>query len=375
MASNTGRVDIGQIVESAFELEEKDRLQIMLKLFPTLKSSSVERLLEIGEQILADILLNEEKTLEHQAKFEYKEVKGGFYAYLRDWGGEKHNSYLGPMRFMPGYKYNLTHRLRKTVITLVSLGLYREEEKIYLMLQQLTPVFETQSYLYYDKNDVENYPRRPQISLENLFSKRKWVIECLGPIEAGAETQKTFLVSGVPTIEKLKSLEPIYQSNETKKSSVPSAITDVKQVQKTERLAAKRIVPIPMETPRNRKVQSVVQVKKNFIPGVIKILEQWEELSQAIPSSPQWKIARNGDGVALCNQAGDIVVQYDNSSQALVALSAHSLLAWLREIMFAVASSKMVSQHQQSIAERWLPRLECAPKQDGAELLAHLFNL
>ena len=98
-------------------------------------------------------------------------------------------------------------------------------------------------------------------------------------------------------------------------------------------------------------------------------------LSGAIPTNPQWKLVQHAEGLALCNQDQEVVVELNTSSQLLMARSAHALLTWLQEIMLAVASSKLVNEQQRTFASRWLPKLSCAPLDDNNRLLAHLFNL
>lgn len=361
MTINLNRVTAKQVAKLVSELDSKGRFQVILELLHTLESGQLQELLEAVDQKYGEALLDEEESFEEEYKFEYKEISNNFYAYVRQRGNVQCNEYLGPMRFLPGKKYQLTHKLNNTIKTLAGLGLHRDGEQIYLRIQHLSPIDEVKSYLYYDK--TQPFPRRPQEEgIEPLFSKKEWKIKCLGPIKGPEasldEQEKTHSRTEAAQQPKKFAIKEGQDTYQEKTSSV-----------------ARRSKPSQPEMPQKRKPQLIIQVKKNFIPQVITCLEQWEVLSQALPSNSQWKLMRSTDRLVLHNQAGEAIVDYNSASQVLTTQSASSLLSWLLEIMSAVANSKVVNRQQKSTASRWLPRLQCAPSKDSIELLAYLFYL
>lgn len=350
MAIHTNQVE--QVLELALKLDQKARYRVVRRLIPTLDSWQIEDLLASAEDTLERVRLEEEE-IGPRAKFLYKEISNNNYAYIQHWGEQQYiNLYIGPIRFLPGMKYKLTHKITKQVQTLMGLGLHRDGEQVYMKLKFLSPIEQEESYLFYDHS--AQFPRRPQEEgIEPLFSKKIWKIEVIE--EASQELANGEQVDQMqPTVEAV--------SLSTKEESRPRKT--ISSVRKSEQQQAPQ-----------RRTKAVVQVKRRFLNQVKTYLEQWEFLSRAIPSNPQWKLIEHTDGVVLCNQDQQVVVELNTSSQLLTAHSAHALLTWLQEIMLAVASSQLVNEEHRTVASGWLPKLSCAPLSDNNRLLAHLFNL
>lgn len=350
MAIHTNQVE--QVLELALKLDQKARCRVVRRLIPTLDSWQIEDLLASAEDALEAVLLAEEEMIGPRASFLYKEISNNYYAYIQHWGEQQYiNLYIGPIRFLPDKKYKLTHKETGEVQTLVGLGLYRDGEQAYMKLKFLSPIEKEESYLFYDRS--AQFPRRPQEEgIEPLFSKKIWKIEVIKELS-----------------QELANGERVDQdSSSVKAVSLPT---------KEESRPRKTISSVGGSEPQapQRKTKAVVRVKRRFLNQVKTYLEQWEFLSRAIPSNPQWKLIEFTDGLALCNQEQKVVVELNTSSQILTAHSAHALLTWLQEIMLAVASSQLVNEEHRTVASGWLPKLSCAPLEDNNRLLAHLFNL
>ena len=167
-----------KLVELAKQLENKDIIRLFKALFPKLKSNKLQYLADILEVAIAEAVESENDDLENTAKFLYKVVKSNNYVTLRVWGREECNEYLGPMPFLPGITYELTHLRTGETKTLVGHMLYRRQNQIYMVVEQLTPVYQMLEYLYYDRDS--EFPRRPQdICIKKIFSRKDWNIEKL----------------------------------------------------------------------------------------------------------------------------------------------------------------------------------------------------
>ncbi len=378
MAINLERVTSEQIVDLASELHNRERLRAilgMLELKPALESLQLKKILETVERILSDVLLEEEDPTEEQAKYEYKDVRNNYYAYIKQWNREPRSDYLGPVRFLPGVKYQLTHKSQSGVVhTLIGLGLQREKEQIFLKIKHLTPQTEVKSYLYYDSS--LRFPRRPQEDcIDTVFSKREWKIECLGPVKTDEIAKGNVLSSSI--LEKLE-LEAKEQLQANQTLVTPSTEKDNKYNQESNELV-ERVVSVKSYTPRKilqtQKTQLTIPVKNSFIPQVVNHFKQWEALSQAVPTNPQLQLINYADRLVISSQEGELLVEYDITSQTLLTQSAQTLLTTLQTIALAVASSKIVSLQQQTIASRLLPKLQFAPLENSIQLLAYLFDL
>lgn len=355
MASNLDQLTSEQIFELASELDKKGRFWLVRQLLPTLTSEQLTDLLTEVDETLSQVVLDEEGALDARAKFNIKEVNNNFYAYIEHWGRAMYcNLYIGPLRIMPGIKYKLTHKKTKEVKTLAGLGIYREGEQVYLRIQHLTPVNEEKSYLFYDRS--HRFPRRPQEEgIDPLFGRKEWKIEVIGKLEETLEPDKEpAALEPAPILETPQPRKKILHTG--KLNSIPSSAPKT-------------------EPARAKKTHALIRTKRKFATQIEDYLEQWELLSQAIPSNPQWKLTPYADGLVLLNQAQEVVVEFNNTSQTLKTTSAEALLSWLQEIMFSVASSKLVNQQMQSAANQWLTLLASAPLEDSNQLLAYLFNL
>jgi len=328
------RKDVAELVA---RLDARTKRMFWAELVDAMKEpGQLEELLAAAEQRLADILLNEEEDPKIRAKFEYKEVDSNFYAYIRLWGETQLNLYIGPMRFLPGVRYRLTHKNSREVKTLVGMGLYRDEEQVYLKIQHLTPTDEIKSYLFYDR--TQRFPRRPQEDvIEINFSKKEWKIENLGLIE-GLEGAVVETLTAPVDVDALKAPIPRFES--------PA---------------------------KQQKIE--VQVKSKSVTQVKDYMTQWAVLSRALPTNPQWELSHLPNRILLHREGGEMIVEFNSSSRTLSNKSPRLLLSNLDQIMFKVASSALVNREQQSVASRWLLRLQRAPKTDNEELLNYLFNL
>lgn len=341
-----------EVVKLALELEKPDRLHVVWRLVPTLNSSDLNKLLLFVEQTLEAVQLEENEAIEQKAKFEYKEMfskeKAHYYGCIRQWGREIRNEHIGPVRFLPGIKYRLTHKSQQKCELLIGLGLYRADEQVYLKIQHLFPKNEVKSYLYYAPG--LRFPRRPQKEgIDLIYSKKEWNIECLG-IAQDNELQE------VPV-----SVLPNYIFEKFRKRE-----TDKQQPQKQ---------TISSNDLQQQQQWSSVQVRKIFTAQVETCLEQWEMLSQALPDNQQLNLIRSPERIVISNQHGEILLEYNTKSQILKTQSVYALLTCLQNITLAVTSSTLVTLKQQTVASRWLAKLQAAPLGNKTQLLAYLFDL
>lgn len=339
------------VLELASGLNRKARYRVVVRLLRTLDSEQLEQLSQTLENTLTDAILEEEAALESYAKFLYKDINNNFYAYIQHWGEKMYwNHYIGPMRFMPGKKYKLTHKKTGEVQILEGLGLYRDGEQVYMKLKHLTPIEQEQNYLFYDP--TLRFPRRPQEDcIDIAFSKKEWRIDVMEE-EASDEEEEELEQEQQPTAT-------IEESKPRKKISSDLNLP----------------LPNPLKTPQPKKSKGLVRVKRNLIPQIKGYLEQWKMLNQMVSSTSQWKLIEHPEGFVLCNQAEEVIVEFNSVSHLLSTKSAQALHSWLKEIMLAVTNSKLITEQNKVVANQWMSRFNHAPLEDSNKLLAYLFNL
>ena len=172
MAIDLDKPTLQQVLKLATQLNTKHRLKIVSELVATLDSEQLEDLvLAVEEAITLRAILGEEFVCDHQPKgrkkIEIKHISGRSYAYVR-WRDRSHSDqYLGPLPFLPGKTYRLTHKLDGSVkvFTVLDCNL-DDEEQPYLLLEQIEP---------YPAKKRYRYPE----CLKQVFHKRQWTVEIL----------------------------------------------------------------------------------------------------------------------------------------------------------------------------------------------------
>lgn len=353
MAIDINRTTSTRLIDLVLELEKADRLHVVWRLIPTLDSVNLNKLLLFVEQTLETVQLAEDEALEEKAKFEYKEIiskeKLYYYGCIRQWGRELRNEHVGPVRFLPGIKYRLTHKSQERFELLIGLGLYRDGEQVYLKIQHLLPKIEVKSYLFYDPS--LRFPRRPQKEgIDVIYSKKEWNVECLGIAQDNELKEAPASVLPNYIFEKFRKRENVNYQQSQEKINLTNDLQQQKQ-------------------------WSAVQVRKIFATQVETYLDQWEMLSQALPDNQQLNLIRSGERIVISNQHGEILLEYNTKSQILKTQSVYALLTCLQNITLTVTSSTLVTLKQQTIASRWLAKLQTAPLENKTQLLAYFFDL
>jgi hypothetical protein len=164
-----------EVLGLATQLNHEDRERFVMELIKTLE---IERLENILTEIKSTIAIQRassktEVFIDSQPKIEIKNISGKFYAYLRSWEAntkQLKSKYLGAMPFQEGHVYKLSGKSgdvkSEAVKTLTSKGLYLREDKIFLLIEHLTPKHEMISHSYPD-------------CIKTEFSKKDWTIEHL----------------------------------------------------------------------------------------------------------------------------------------------------------------------------------------------------
>lgn len=351
MSLKSTDISIEQVLEQAQKLGMKERCRVIKKLLGTLSVGQLEEVqAELSTQYRNAILEEEKKAL-----VEYKYVNESFYAYLRQWGGERSNTYLGRMHFMPGVKYKLTYKKQNKVETLVSLGLERDEDRMFLGILHLSPYRKVESYLFYDKNLV--LPRVPAEELmKTIFPLKELKIECLGFANDLELSNEKKYVEIIPEylIKKINlTCQAQYEEKQDKNKD------DML-------LFSNEILPIE------------IKVQKNISSKVKFFFEQWAKLSTAIPTNPQLKVIHENGKTVLTDANAKILAEYTSSSGTLKVNSISYLKNLLQEITTNVTTSNFpqLRKEDKSLAVQWLSWIGSSPKQgNDKQLLAHLFHL
>lgn len=374
-------------------LDTKARYYAVTVLLPTLTRSQLEKIDEKLERLIDKKYVEQETSI----LYDYREVKGNHYAYIKRIGKEYFNIYLGVMRFRAGRVYKITHKTENKYKIVRSLGLERRGVKTYLKIEFIYPESAIRSYLFYDPTlDV---PRRPQTTDlegidEQITQGDREVI--LSTPEQDFLTKKSYqrlsnsredwsaiFVKKDWTVEEIKDpnkspLAPEQSRNSSKHSitepykDIPVLLPNKKQVpisQPPESLYKKKTVQPKQEI-------TSIEVNRNFAYQVEVYLQQWAVFSQILPNSPQWQLIVEANTHKLIEQAANrTIIEYETTSRRLSAKSVRTLYNLLYGTISNVASNKFVPKEQQALAQRWILKLQNPPLANEQELLAFIFSL
>lgn len=313
-----------------------------------------------GTEELAEL---DERPARH---FEFKKIKHKHYAYLR-WreDGCHKSEYLGPMPFLPGNTYTLTHKKDGNTKSFTPLGLEIEDDQVYLKVQILKPVHTIRSYPY------------PEC-LDTIFSKKEWTIQqATSPLTERKETlnpklpdlQDAFTPSVKPEVRDAGESEPLPDTLKPKRAEPLQTTTSRKSHSK----------PIRVPNPETLKDKGtpILEVPNKLVPQVYATLKQWEDLSQSLHSTPQWTLVDKGNKVNLrATQEDATIIEYNRALGSVTSPHrAPILIKWLQQIADAVSTSQLVGQDTKTQAIRLKTRLQGAPQDNTAVLLAYLLGL
>jgi hypothetical protein len=345
-----------ELLEAICKLSSKYRSKIIFSLLLTLPSEDVEFIRKKLPEIIADLKSAEEAEDKAYAKIEYKHLSSGDYAYIREWGSIKCNIYMGRMYLRHKHKYRARNKEGLTK-TFVSLGLHRfGDSKVYLRIHQLDPVDKILEHEFFDINQKSKAARETlREKIEMLYLPRGgWKLQDLGEqdIDIGHATPTTQYTAGnKPNLTKIKN-----------KIDWDSPILDD--------LQDKSILNL-----NNLFTQKVeVSLTHKHIDQILKTLEDWVWLSKVLSKDLQGRIIRKQEYTTLIVNSKQLV-KVDTSLNKLLVISPELLINWLKEIFFAVVSSRLVDEVQKSQASRWLSHLESTSKNNGEDFIKSLLYL
>lgn len=349
-------------IESAKKLADKDRIKLIKQLFPDFSLNRLKYLSQLLEEAISDAIDREDEIANKRATFLYKKVHNNTYVSLRFWGIEECNIYLGPMPFLPGVKYKLTNLVSGETKTLLGHKLFRNEEQVYMKVEQLTPVHQVLSYLYYDHES--EFPRRPQdVCIKQVFSKKKWRIEKIeDDLEITNSNREDFKEEVVTEISSFKKAPSLLEE-----TAIPIAKTTsnlpVNLAHKNQKIPKKRVALI------------TILVEKTFEKQVQTLLTQWVDLSQFLQPKYRWNLIANGTSHCIFDSENRLLVEYSTTARTIATKSPHTLLNLLKQNLQAIIQNSLVTQEQQALVNRYLLRFNEAPQNDYNKLLAYLFSL
>ncbi|PSB26418.1 hypothetical protein [Chlorogloea sp. CCALA 695] len=360
-----------KLVDSAKQLEDKNIIKLIKSLLPQLNSRKLQHLAEILETAIADAFEAESDVLEGRAKFLYKTVKSNNYVSLVAWGKDECNEYLGPMPFLPGITYKLTHMITGETKTLKGHKLERRQNQIYMVVEELDPIHKTLDYLYYDR-DLE-FPRRPQdVCIKTVFSKKKWQIEKLTHTSTtDISVKENTNHNGV--LDKI--LKPTHQlslgseKKEVSKDSVSSKKLNLLGTTNSSKSSLVR------NSARRQASLTTVQVNKHSINQVKILMAQWVELTKVLQFDYHWQLVTTENAVRIYERSGRTLVECNDNSHIVTAKSPHLLLESLINNLKFVSNSSQISADKKNLVDNYLLRFSNAPKEDATKLLAYIFSL
>lgn len=382
-----GSTTIDQFLKN---LDTKARYYAVTVLLPTLTRSQLEKIDEKLEKLIDKKFLEQETSI----LYDFREVKGNYYAYIKRIGKEYPNIYLGVMRFRAGKVYKITHRTENKQKIVRGLGLEQRGVKTYLKIEFIYPESAIRSYLFYDPTlDV---PRRPQttdiegIDEEMTQGDRQVILSTPEQFLAKRFYQRTInsredwsaiFVKKDWIVEEIRDINKLPLSLEQSRSSSGGSTEPYKNISLP--LPNKKQIPIsqPENLYKKKAIQSKqaiasIEVNKNFAHQVELYLQQWAVFSQLLPNNTQWQLVVEANTHKLIERVGNrTVIEYETTSRRLSAKSVRTLYSLLYEIISNVASNKFVQQDQQSLAQRWLVKLQNPPLANEQQLLAFIFSL
>jgi len=362
-----------KLAKLAKQLDPKRQLSLIKELAGILSPHLLEAMKTEAEQeqILRQLDGTEElaEPDELPAKhFEFKKIKHKYYAYLRWREDGRHKSeYLGPMPFLPGHTYTLTHKKNGHEKTFTSLGLELEDDQIYLKIEILKPFHTIYSY---------DYPE----CLDTVFNKKEWTIQKVAsPHNEKEEALNTSHSNPQAVFTRL--IKPEFRTqvrNAGEAEPKPDTLKPEKAepVQATTRKLHSKPIRIPNPETLDKSTP-ILKVPNQLVPQVYAMLKQWSNLSQSLGTNPQWILLDKGNKVTLrATQENKTIAEYNRALGSVT--SPHPvpvLIEWLQQIANAVSSSPLVDQNTKTQALRLKTRLQGAPKDNSAVLLAYLLGL
>jgi len=359
-----------KLAKLAKQLDPKRQLSLIKELVGILSPHLLEAMKTEAEQewILRQLdgIEEPEELDELPARhFEFKEIKHKHYAYLRWREDGRHKSqYLGPMPFLPGHTYTLTHKKHGNKKTFTPLGLEVENDQIYLKVQVLNPIHTIQSYLY------------PEC-LNTIFNKKEWSIQKVASPHTEKEEafntslfdpQAAFTPPIKPEVRNAGEAEPKPDTLKPQKAE---------PLQVTTRKSRSKLIRIPNPETLKDKRAPILEVPNQLVPQVYATLKQWSNLSQSLGTTSQWTLLDKGNKVTLrATQENKTIMEYNRAIGSVT--SPHPvpvLMEWLQQIANAANSSQLVDQDKKTQAQRLKTRLQGAPKDNSAVLLAYLLGL
>ncbi len=363
--------NLRQLLKSVKQLNSKKKLLFIQEFARTLDSTMLEamRLEAEQAQVLCQLDGTEEfEDLDEQPArhFEFKKIKQRYYAYLRWRSDGSHKSeYLGPMPMLPDHTYTLTNKKDGNTKTLTPLGLEIENDQIYLKVKILKPVHTIRSYPY------------PEC-LDTIFSKKEWTV---GQVTSSpTEREETFNSNpSTPQHAPTLAVKPEVRdagSSEPKPDTLKPERAESLQATTTRKSCSKPIRLPNTETLKD-KGTPILEVPNKLVPQVYKTLKQWEDLSQSLHSTPQWTLVDKGNKVTLrATQENANIIEYNRALGSVTSPHpAPVLIEWLQQIANAVSSSQLVGQDTKTQAIRLKTRLQGAPQDNSAVLLAYLLGI
>jgi len=360
-----------KLAKLAKQLDPKCQLRLIKELAGILSPHLLEAMKTEAEQewILRQLegIEEPEELDEFPARhFEFKEIKHKHYAYLRWREDRRHKSqYLGPMPFLPGHTYTLTHKKTGNKETFTPLGLEVENDQIYLNVQVLNPIHTIQSYLY------------PEC-LNTIFSKKEWSIQKVASPHIEKKEvfntnpfgpQAAFTPPIKPEVRNAGEAEPRPGTLKPEKAEPLQA--------RTTRKSRSKLIRIADSENLKDKRTPILEVPNKLVPQVYATLKLWENLSQSLGTTPQWTLLDKGNKVTLrATQENKTIMEYNRALGSVTSpRPAPVLIEWLQQIANAVSSSPLVDQDTKTQALRLKTRLQGAHKDNSAVLLAYLLGL
>ncbi len=371
MITNSIDATFDKFLESVLALEDKDKVRLFKKVFPRLTLNRLKYLSQLIDEEIEEAAEREDEGVKKSAKFLYKQVGNNHYVSLVNWGGEDCNEYLGPMPFLPNVKYKLTHKITGDTKTLIGYKLYRENDEIYMKVEQLTPVHQVLEFLYYER--YAEFPRRPQdICIKRVFAKKDWLIEKIKDTSSQTESINNELKNE-------SSLSKSFQNQDSNLTNQKdNTLKEIIKPVSKENLsfqASSKLPNVFTNKPRKQTALTTVLVSKNFISQIKSIMNQWINLNQLLQSKYQWILIANEDSIGIYDSNNKVLVEYNSKFKTILTKSPHILLNLLKQNFQVITQNSLGSEQQQLLAIRYLERLNEAPINDATQLLAHLFGL
>lgn len=353
-------LEVQQLLEALLRLDVRYRSKIALLLIATLGSKDIELIKKSLPKLLDEARATEEANNNIYAKFEYKHLSSGDYAYIREWGTTKCNIYMGRMYLKPKHKYRAKNK-QGVIKVFVSLGLHRVgENKVHLKIHQLEPTNAILDYEFFDlrqQSKVAQEILRKKIELLYL-RKGGWSLEDLGEqnIDIGYVTPTTQYTTN-------DKLDTYY---EIKKIKDDLELNSINLASAVDRDTAKQLK-------EERTVE--MQLSPEMVRRVTDILQTWVSFNRAVPKRLQVKIIDESRCKTLITNSEVRLIELSISTNTVLVTLPNLLVNTLEESLSIVANSSLIDQEQKLQASRWLHSLAIIPQQNIQSILEALLYL